>query len=187
MLGITKPLKLSASFLWFRSKNGGLTLKQNIVTFLLLVPTLLTFASSTKFLVLSPHNARLPSICVHFSLSTAWSQNVSSTLPNTSNILWTRLTALGSMFTMINRSVRNVLIYNRENDFDLNEEIFEKYITKSLILAILWSFSGDWKLKFRIDLGDFIRAFASIQLPNANSPSPIIDFEVVLETGEWTS
>ena len=72
---------------------------------------------------------------------------------------FTRLTALGSMFTMINRSVRNVLIYNREHDFDLNEEIFEKYITKSLILAILWSFSGDCKLKFRID---FIRAFASI-------------------------
>ena len=56
---------------------------------------------------------------------------------------FTRLRALGSMFTMINQSVRNVLIYNREHDFDLNEEIFEKYITKSLILAILWSFSGD--------------------------------------------
>jgi dynein heavy chain 1 len=100
---------------------------------------------------------------------------------------FTRLRALGSMFTMINQSVRNVLIYNREHDFDLSEEIFEKYITKSLILAILWSFSGDCKLKFRCDLGDFIRAFASIPLPNANAQSPIIDFEVILETGEWTS
>jgi dynein heavy chain 1 len=66
---------------------------------------------------------------------------------------FTRLRALGSMFTMLNQSIRNVLIYNLQHDFRLSEDIMEKYISKSLILAILWSFSGDCKLKFRCELG----------------------------------
>jgi dynein heavy chain 1 len=61
---------------------------------------------------------------------------------------FTRLRALGSMFTMLNQAIRNVLWLSR-----LNKDVKEKYISKSLILAILWSFSGDCKLEFRCELG----------------------------------
>ena len=91
---------------------------------------------------------------------------------------FTRLRALGSMFTMLNQCVRNVIIYNQQHDFRLNEEHIEKYVTKSLVLGILWSFSGDCKLKYRCDLGEFIRASTTIQMPG-NTQIPIIDYEVI--------
>lgn len=90
------------------------------------------------------------------------------------------------MFTMLNQCVRNVITYNQQRDFPLTEETIEKYMTKSLVLAILWSFSGDCKLKYRCDLGEFISQSTTIQMPN-NAQIPVIDFEVILETGEWSS
>ncbi len=97
---------------------------------------------------------------------------------------FTRLRALGSMFTMINQAIRNVLIYNQANDFRLSDEIIEKYISKSLVLSVLWSFSGDCKLKYRCELGEFIRSSVTIEMPSGNTP--IIDYEVNLNSGEWT-
>jgi dynein heavy chain 1 len=99
---------------------------------------------------------------------------------------FTRLRALGSMFTMLNQAIRNILIYNFQHDFRLSEDIIEKYICKSLILSILWSFTGDCKLKYRCELGEFIRLSSTIPMPT-NSQQPIIDFEVQLTTGEWSS
>ena len=53
-------------------------------------------------------------------------------------------------------------------------------MSKALIHAILWSFSGDGKLKARCDMGDFIRQCTTIPLPP--SPNvPIIDYEVAAE------
>jgi dynein heavy chain 1 len=98
---------------------------------------------------------------------------------------FTRLRALGSMFTMLNQSVRNILIYNQQHDFRLSEDIIEKYVTKSLVLSILWSFSGDCKLKYRCDLGEFIRQSTTIPMPSSSNQAPIIDYEVQLTSGEW--
>jgi dynein heavy chain 1 len=103
---------------------------------------------------------------------------------------FTRLRALGSMFTMLNQAVRSVLSYNQTHDFRLSDDVAEKYVTKSLVLAILWSFSGDCKLKYRIELGEFLRTSVYITMPPATSGHggqqvPIIDYEVSLNTGEW--
>lgn len=92
---------------------------------------------------------------------------------------FTRLRALGSMFTMLNQCVRNVITYNQQRDFRLSEETIEKYVTKSLVLAVLWSFSGDCKLKFRCDLGEFVRASTTIEMPG-NTQVPVIDYEVAI-------
>ena len=94
------------------------------------------------------------------------------------------LEAFGSLFSMINQSVRNIIAYNQTHDFPLSDEIVEKYIPKTLVLSVLWSFSGDCKLKYRCELSDFIRKSTNLQLPNTNEP--LIDYEVKVETGEWT-
>lgn len=97
---------------------------------------------------------------------------------------FTRLRALNSLFSMINQSVRNVLEYNESHsDFPLTSDQLEAYIPKCLVYSLLWSFSGDSKLKVRSDLGDFIRSITTIPLPNSTS-LPIIDYEVSV-TGEW--
>jgi dynein heavy chain 1 len=81
------------------------------------------------------------------------------------------------MFTMLNQCVRNVLTHNQQKDFPLAEEVVEKYVTKSLVLAVLWSFAGDCKLKSRVDLGHFIAHSTTVQMPS-NAQIPVIDYEV---------
>lgn len=98
---------------------------------------------------------------------------------------FTRLRALSSLFSMLNQSVRNILQYNHaHSDFPLPPEQIEKYIPKCLVYALLWSFSGDAKLKVRSDLGDFIRSVTTVPLPSGNS-LPVVDYEVNIG-GEWS-
>ena len=97
---------------------------------------------------------------------------------------FTRLRALNSLFSMLNQSLRNILQYNHSHaDFPLSSEQLEHYVTKSLIYAILWSFTGDAKLKTRSDFGDFIRSITTIPLP-PQTHVPIVDFKVDIQ-GEW--
>lgn len=97
---------------------------------------------------------------------------------------FTRLRALGSLFSMLNQSCRNVLNYNHNHiDFPMQQDQLERYIPRCLVYALLWSFAGDGKLKIRSDMGDFIRSITTIPLPPSSS-MPIIDYEVSLG-GEW--
>ncbi|GIX77260.1 cytoplasmic dynein 1 heavy chain 1 [Caerostris extrusa] len=98
---------------------------------------------------------------------------------------FTRLRALGSLFSMLNQSCRNVLNYNHSHpDFPMQQDQLDRYIPRCLIYALLWSFAGDGKLKIRSDLGDFIRGITTIPLP-PQTGAPIIDFEVSV-SGEWS-
>uniref|UniRef100_T1JGT9 Dynein heavy chain, cytoplasmic n=1 Tax=Strigamia maritima TaxID=126957 RepID=T1JGT9_STRMM len=97
---------------------------------------------------------------------------------------FTRLRALGSLFSMLNQAAHNVLEYNHNHsDFPMPHEQLERYIPKCLVYALLWSFSGDGKLKVRADMGEFIRSIATIPLPPSTA-MPIIDYEVTIN-GEW--
>jgi dynein heavy chain 1, cytosolic len=68
---------------------------------------------------------------------------------------------LASLFPMLNQISRTIFEYNESRDDNnqyLNDETtFQKFVLKSLIIAVVWSFSGDSKLKFRNDLADFIQ------------------------------
>ncbi|XP_040576126.1 dynein heavy chain, cytoplasmic [Lepeophtheirus salmonis] len=97
---------------------------------------------------------------------------------------FTRLRALSSLFSMLNQSVRNVLHYNHSHvDFPMQSDQLERYIPKSLIYSLIWSFTGDSKLKVRIEFCEFIRSATTVPLP-PNASSPIIDFDVNI-SGEW--
>jgi dynein heavy chain 1 len=50
-------------------------------------------------------------------------------------------------------------------------------MSKSLVHAILWSFTGDAKMKVREDMSDFIRSATTIALP-PNPSISILDYEV---------
>ena len=97
---------------------------------------------------------------------------------------FTRLRALGSLFSMINEATRNILQYNHTHaDFPIQIDQLEKYVSKCLVHAILWSFTGDARMKYRADMSDFIRSATTIPLP-PNTSIPILDYEVAI-TGEW--
>ncbi|PIK60017.1 putative cytoplasmic dynein 1 heavy chain 1 [Apostichopus japonicus] len=97
---------------------------------------------------------------------------------------FTRLRALGSLFSMLHQGVRNIIQYNNAHpDFPMQQDQLEKYITKFLIYSVVWSFTGDSKWKLRNELGDFIRGSTTVPLP-PQSNIPIVDYEVAI-TGEW--
>ncbi|KAL1461001.1 hypothetical protein WDU94_012934, partial [Cyamophila willieti] len=95
---------------------------------------------------------------------------------------FTRLRAMGSLFSMLNQGVRNVLHYNHSHsDFPLSQDVVERYIPKTLVYSLLWSFAGDAKLKVRSDFGNFLRSVTTTPLP----PADIVDYEVNIKNGEW--
>merc|ERR1712142_383253 len=97
---------------------------------------------------------------------------------------FTRLRALGSLFSMLNQMVRNILLYNHQHlDFPMQSDQLEAYVPKSLVYSILWSFTGDSKMRVRHNMSDFVRSISTIALPPQNN-MPILDFEVTM-SGDW--
>ncbi|CAF4574901.1 unnamed protein product [Rotaria sp. Silwood1] len=98
---------------------------------------------------------------------------------------------LQTLFSMLNHIIRTIIkrqLFSTDRATPLNEKQIEQYLIKSLIISMIWSFSGDGKLKYRQQLGEFI--MNTIKNHNISSPVdkslPIIDFEVNSE-GEWES
>ena len=50
--------------------------------------------------------------------------------------------------------VRNILLYNHQHaDFPMQSDQLEAYVPKSLVYSILWSFTGDSKMRVCLFLG----------------------------------
>ncbi|KAF9287595.1 hypothetical protein BGZ68_001583 [Mortierella alpina] len=98
---------------------------------------------------------------------------------------FTTMRVLGTLFSLLNKSVRNVIQYNSQHsDFPMGAEQLDSYITKRLVFSTIWSFSGDAKLELRTRLGDFVRGVTTIELPQIANMS-IIDFDVNINSGDW--
>ncbi len=90
---------------------------------------------------------------------------------------------LQTLFSMLNHVIRTIVkrqLFSADRTTPLNEKQIEQYLIKSLIISMIWSFSGDSKLKYRQQLGEFI--MNTMKNKSISSPMdkslPIIDFEV---------
>ncbi|TPX36351.1 hypothetical protein SmJEL517_g01576 [Synchytrium microbalum] len=99
---------------------------------------------------------------------------------------FTKVRALSSLFSLLNKTVRNVLEYNASHpDFPMTPDHLQANISKKLLISIVWSFAGDSRLDIRNELGDFLRGATAIDLPHTGLS--LIDFDVSLTNGEWVS
>nr|CAG8506850.1 6173_t:CDS:10 [Entrophospora candida] len=99
---------------------------------------------------------------------------------------FTKARVLSTLFSLLNKTVRNVIEYNVQHpDFPMGAEHMEGYVIKRLVLGVIWSFSGDAKLDLRANLGDYIRGITTVDLPPAQPGSSIIDYDVQISNGEW--
>lgn len=93
---------------------------------------------------------------------------------------------LQTLFSMLNHVVRTIVrrqLFSADRLSPLTNKQIEQYLVKSLIISMIWSFSGDSKLKYRQQLGEFIMNTiknGSVSAP-ADKSLPIIDFEVGVE------
>lgn len=101
---------------------------------------------------------------------------------------FTNTRALTTLFSLVNKTVRNVLEYNSQHsDFPLSAEQVEQYVTKRLLISIIWAFSGDTKLDLRAELGHFLSQRTGLDLPPMLAGASLIDFDVQIASGEWAS
>ncbi|KAF7729943.1 hypothetical protein EC973_003356 [Apophysomyces ossiformis] len=99
---------------------------------------------------------------------------------------FTRMRVLATFFSLLNKTVRNVLEYNAQHpDFPMSGDHLESYITKRIIYSIIWSFSGDAKLDLRTVLGDYVRGVTTYELPPSGNNESIIDYDITVNTGQW--
>ncbi|EAQ87359.1 dynein heavy chain [Chaetomium globosum CBS 148.51] len=100
---------------------------------------------------------------------------------------FTSARVLGTLFSLLNKSVRNIIEYNSQHsDFPLDPEQIEGYIAKKLLLAMVWALTGDCPLTDRKLFGDKVAGLANFGSPPLDGTSSLIDFDVSLPGGEWS-
>lgn len=96
--------------------------------------------------------------------------------------------ALNTLFSLINKTARNVIEYNNQHsDFPLSLEQIEAYATKRLIVSVVWAFTGDAKLDIRAEMGEYLRGQTGVDLPPLGPGGSLIDFDVQVNNSEWFS
>ncbi|KAL1303469.1 hypothetical protein AAFC00_006850 [Neodothiora populina] len=104
---------------------------------------------------------------------------------------FTEIRALTTLFSLLRKTCRDVIEYNAQHpDFPLQPEQVEAYLSKKLILALVWSLVGDCTLSQRKIFGDIVAGMASIDLPSTlviGDPQggSLIDFNVTLPDATW--
>lgn len=94
---------------------------------------------------------------------------------------------LNTLFSLLNKAVRDIIEYNAQHtDFGLEPEQIEAFISKKLLLALVWALTGDCPLRDRKDFGDKVAGLASFGSPPLDNANSLIDFDVSLPRAEWT-
>ncbi|KAJ6043663.1 uncharacterized protein N7446_001860 [Penicillium canescens] len=100
---------------------------------------------------------------------------------------FTDIRALNTLFSLLNKACRNVLEYNVQHvDFPLDPEQIESYISKKLLLTLVWSLTGDCPLGDRKAFGQYVSGMSTIDLP-PDGESSLIDYDVTLPKSDWSS
>ncbi|KAI9731342.1 MAG: hypothetical protein M1834_005245 [Cirrosporium novae-zelandiae] len=99
---------------------------------------------------------------------------------------YTDIRALNTLFSLLNKACRSIIEYNiQHTDFPLEPEQVEAFLTKKMLLSLVWSLVGDCPLTERRAFGNYIIALTTIDSPVLNETSSLIDFDVSLPKGEW--
>ncbi|KAI4149876.1 MAG: hypothetical protein L6R39_002408 [Caloplaca ligustica] len=101
---------------------------------------------------------------------------------------FSEIRALNTLFSLINRCCRCIAQYNgQHDDFQLDREQIEAFVSKKLLLALVWAFVGDCPLTERKTFGEHLCGLSTIDAPLLSETASIIDYDVSLPNAEWIS
>ena len=101
---------------------------------------------------------------------------------------FTDIRVLNTLFSLLNKACRNMIEYNlHHEDFPLEAEQVDSYVSKKLLLAVVWALTGDCPLKERKAFGEYVTAFTTADLPLLDESSSLIDYDVSLPKAEWSA
>ena len=99
---------------------------------------------------------------------------------------FTATRTLNTLFALLNRICRLILEYNiHQGDLPLELDTVETFVKKKLLIALVWSFTGDCPLSQRKEFGDHLAGVTVVDLPSVEGLS-LIDYDVTLPRAEWT-
>jgi dynein heavy chain 1, cytosolic len=100
---------------------------------------------------------------------------------------FTSIRAIGTLFSLLRKACRSVLEYNiQHSDFPLNDDQVEAYLSKKVLVATIWAFTGDCPLAERKTFGDFLAGLATLDMPVMTEQTSLIDYDVSLPDAAWT-
>lgn len=104
---------------------------------------------------------------------------------------FTTARVLNTLFSLLNKAVRNLIEYNAQHsDFPLDPDQVEAYLSKKLLVSLVWALTGDCPLDDRKAFGDNMVGLAGFGAPPlegaSSGASSLIDYDVSLPRAEWT-
>lgn len=108
--------------------------------------------------------------------------------PNFPHIMaFTPLRAFNTLFPLLDGACKSILQYNADHvDFPMDVQQIENFMSKKLLLALTWSFTGDCPLATRHDFANTLSERFHIDSPDAGDSGSLIDFKVTLPDASWT-
>ena len=100
---------------------------------------------------------------------------------------YTEIRVLNTLFSLLNKVCRSVIEYNSQHeDFPLDHEQIESFVSKRMLLALIWALAGDCPMGERKSLGDHVANLTTFAMPALNLSTSLIDYDVTLPKAEWT-
>lgn len=95
--------------------------------------------------------------------------------------------AVNTLFSLLNKACRTIIEYNLQHeDFSLDSEQVESFISKKTLLALVWALAGDCPMRERKAFGEVIAALTTFNIPFLSESSSLIDYDVSLPQADWT-
>ncbi|MCJ1268673.1 hypothetical protein MMC22_008561 [Lobaria immixta] len=100
---------------------------------------------------------------------------------------FTEIRVLNTLFSLLNKACRTIIEYNiQHEDFPINAEQIESFISKRLLLALVWALVGDCPIRERKSFGEYVSRLSTTDTPLLSDSSSLIDFDVSLPKADWT-
>ncbi|KAK3110084.1 dynein heavy chain, partial [Teratosphaeriaceae sp. CCFEE 6253] len=95
--------------------------------------------------------------------------------------------AIGTLFSLLRKACHSMVEYNVQRpDFPLDHEQQEAYLSRKVLLALVWAFTGDCPLVERKTFGDYLAGLTTLDVPVLSEQTSLIDYDVSLPDASWT-
>ena len=100
---------------------------------------------------------------------------------------FTEIRAVNTLFSLLNKACRTIIDYNLQHeDFPLDQEHIESFISKKTLIALVWALAGDCSMRERKVFGEDVAALTTFDIPLLSESSSLIDYDVSLPQADWT-
>ena len=99
---------------------------------------------------------------------------------------FTKIRVINTLFSLLSKTCRTLIEYNLQHeDFPLDPEQIESFVSKKALLGLIWAFTGDCSLADRQAFGKFAANLTIVETPILGDSLSLIDYDVSLPKANW--